>query len=53
MDKIDLVIVNTLQHDARTPFTQIAKTVGVAEVHHPQSLCQSGRKWHPENHCGD
>jgi len=31
MDKIDLVIVNTLQHDARTPFTQIAKTVGVAE----------------------
>lgn len=31
MDKIDLVIVNALQHDARTPFTQIAKTVGVAE----------------------
>ena len=31
MDKIDLVIVNTLQKDGRTPFTQIAKTVGVAE----------------------
>lgn len=31
MDKIDLVIVNTLQKDGRTPFTQIAKAVGVAE----------------------
>ncbi len=31
MDKIDLVILNTLQKDGRTPFTQIAKTVGVAE----------------------
>ena len=31
MDKIDLVILNTLQKDGRTPFTQIAKAVGVAE----------------------
>jgi Lrp/AsnC family transcriptional regulator for asnA, asnC and gidA len=31
MDKIDLVILNTLQKDGRTPFTQIAKEVGVAE----------------------
>jgi Lrp/AsnC family transcriptional regulator for asnA, asnC and gidA len=31
MDKIDLVILNTLQQDGRTPFTQIAKEVGVAE----------------------
>lgn len=31
MDKIDLVIINTLQKDGRTPFTQIAKSVGVTE----------------------
>ncbi len=31
MDKIDLIILNTLQKDGRTPFTQIAKAVGVAE----------------------
>jgi len=31
MDKIDLIILSTLQKDGRTPFTQIAKTVGVAE----------------------
>ncbi|MAT40773.1 MAG: AsnC family transcriptional regulator [Anaerolineaceae bacterium] len=31
MDKIDLIILNTLQKDGRTPFTQIAKSVGVAE----------------------
>jgi Lrp/AsnC family transcriptional regulator for asnA, asnC and gidA len=31
MDEIDLQILNALQDDGRTPFTQIAKKVGVAE----------------------
>ena len=31
MDEIDLRILNALQEDGRTPFTQIAKKVGVAE----------------------
>ena len=31
MDDLDLLILNALQEDGRTPFTQIAKKVGVAE----------------------
>ena len=31
MDNLDLQILNALQEDGRTPFTQIAKKVGVAE----------------------
>ena len=31
MDELDLIILNTLQEDGRTPFTQIAKKAGVAE----------------------
>ncbi len=31
MDNLDLLILNALQEDGRTPFTQIAKKVGVAE----------------------
>jgi Lrp/AsnC family transcriptional regulator for asnA, asnC and gidA len=31
MDELDLHILNALQADGRTPFTQIAKQVGVAE----------------------
>ena len=31
MDDLDLQILNALQKDGRTPFTQIAKRVGVAE----------------------
>lgn len=31
MDELDLIILNTLQVDGRTPFTQIAKKAGVAE----------------------
>lgn len=31
MDELDLIILNTLQADGRTPFTQIAKKAGVAE----------------------
>jgi Lrp/AsnC family transcriptional regulator for asnA, asnC and gidA len=31
MDDLDLQILNALQEDGRTPFTQIAKKVGVAE----------------------
>jgi len=31
MDKLDLIILDTLQTDGRTPFTQIAKKAGVAE----------------------
>ena len=31
MDELDLVILNTLQADGRTPFTQIARKAGVAE----------------------
>jgi Lrp/AsnC family transcriptional regulator for asnA, asnC and gidA len=31
MDKLDLTILNALQEDGRTPFTQIAKIAGVAE----------------------
>jgi len=31
MDDLDLQILNALQKDGRTPFTQIAKMVGVAE----------------------
>jgi Lrp/AsnC family transcriptional regulator for asnA, asnC and gidA len=31
MDELDLIILETLQEDGRTPFTQIAKKVGVAE----------------------
>ena len=31
MDELDLMILNTLQKDGRTPFTQIAKKAGVAE----------------------
>lgn len=31
MDDLDLLILNALQDDGRTPFTQIAKKVGVAE----------------------
>lgn len=31
MDELDLIILKTLQADGRTPFTQIAKTAGVAE----------------------
>ncbi len=31
MDDLDLLILNTLQEDGRTPFTQIAKKCGVAE----------------------
>jgi Lrp/AsnC family transcriptional regulator for asnA, asnC and gidA len=31
MDELDLIILNALQEDGRTPFTQIAKKAGVAE----------------------
>lgn len=31
MDELDLLILNALQEDGRTPFTQIAKKAGVAE----------------------
>ena len=31
MDDLDLLILNALQEDGRTPFTQIAKKAGVAE----------------------
>ena len=31
MDELDLIILNALQADGRTPFTQIAKKAGVAE----------------------
>lgn len=31
MDNLDLLILNALQEDGRTPFTQIAKKCGVAE----------------------
>lgn len=31
MDELDLMILNSLQDDGRTPFTQIAKKAGVAE----------------------
>jgi len=31
MDELDLIILDALQEDGRTPFTQIAKKVGVAE----------------------
>ncbi len=31
MDELDLIILNALQTDGRTPFTQIAKKAGVAE----------------------
>ena len=31
MDNLDLLILDALQEDGRTPFTQIAKKVGVAE----------------------
>lgn len=31
MDELDLIILETLQADGRTPFTQIAKKAGVAE----------------------
>jgi Lrp/AsnC family transcriptional regulator for asnA, asnC and gidA len=31
MDDLDLLILDTLQEDGRTPFTQIAKKCGVAE----------------------
>ena len=31
MDELDLQILNALQEDGRTPFTQIAKKVGVSE----------------------
>jgi len=31
MDALDLMILNSLQDDGRTPFTQIAKKAGVAE----------------------
>jgi len=31
MDKLDLIILDTLQSDGRTPFTQIAKKAGVSE----------------------
>ena len=31
MDNLDLLILDALQDDGRTPFTQIAKKVGVAE----------------------
>ena len=31
MDELDYLILNTLQEDGRTPFTQIAKKAGVAE----------------------
>ena len=31
MDELDLTILNTLQEDGRTPFTQIARKAGVAE----------------------
>jgi len=31
MDELDLLILNALQEDGRTPFTQIAKIAGVAE----------------------
>lgn len=31
MDDLDLQILNALQEDGRTPFTQVAKKVGVAE----------------------
>lgn len=31
MDELDLIILETLQEDGRTPFTQIAKKAGVAE----------------------
>lgn len=31
MDEIDLQILQTLQHDGRTPFTTIAKQTGVSE----------------------
>ena len=31
MDDLDLLILNALQEDGRTPFTQFAKKVGVAE----------------------
>lgn len=31
MDELDLIILETLQEDGRTPFTQIAKKAGVVE----------------------
>ncbi len=31
MDELDYIILNALQEDGRTPFTQIAKRAGVAE----------------------
>ena len=31
MDELDLLILNALQEDGRTPFTQIAKKAGVSE----------------------
>lgn len=31
MDELDLIILDALQEDGRTPFTQIAKKAGVAE----------------------
>ena len=32
MDELDLLILQTLQKDGRTPFTQIARTAGVSET---------------------
>ena len=32
MDEIDRLILQTLQEDGRTPFTQIAKQAGVSET---------------------
>ena len=32
MDELDLLILQTLQEDGRTPFTQIARTAGVSET---------------------